>query len=291
MKIIGKTFDEERALYHQQDSTIQNCTFTGPADGESALKEARKITVLDCEFALRYPFWHVDTGTIKNCRMTETCRAALWYDRRLELTHCDLKGIKALRECSDILLRDCQIDSAEFGWQCNVIEMDHCTLNSEYAFLHSDNLEIDELTMQGKYSFQYVQNAMLRHCRLHTKDAFWHSKNVTVVDSVVQGEYLGWYSEGLTLINCHIIGTQPLCYCKNLKLKNCTMEQADLAFEYSDVEADVIGEILSVKNPHSGYIVADSIGEIINEDSVIETECKVELRKSSNAAKIEKESA
>ena len=38
---------------------------------------------------------------------------------------------------------------------------------------------------------------------------------------MIRGEYLGWYSENLTLIRCKIIGTQPLCYCRNLTLIDC----------------------------------------------------------------------
>jgi hypothetical protein len=131
---------------------------------------------------------------------------------------------------------------------------------------------------QGKYSFQYVDNLVINDSVLDTKDAFWHSKNVTVRDCVVKGEYLGWFSEDLTLINCKIIGTQPLCYCKNLKLVNCEMEDCDLSFEYSDVEADVKGHIDSVKNPVSGVIKADSIGEIINEDSVMDCNAAIVTR-------------
>ena len=71
-------------------------------------------------------------------------------------------------------------------------------------------------------------------------------------ESVVKGEYLGWYSENLTLEKCRITGTQPLCYCKNLRLIECTMENTDLSFEYSEVDADIIGHIDSVKNPRSG---------------------------------------
>lgn len=111
-----------------------------------------------------------------------------------------------------------------------------------------------------------------------TKDAFWHSKNVTVKNSTIKGQYLAWYSDGLTLINCKIIGTQPLCYCKNLKLINCTMESTDLAFEYSDVNATIKGNVDSVKNPKSGQIIADKIGDIILEDSVIKTNCKIKTR-------------
>jgi hypothetical protein len=96
---------------------------------------------------------------------------------------------------------------------------------------------------------------------------------------VVKGEYLGWFSENLTLINCEIIGTQPLCYCKNLTLIGCTTKECDLSFEYSEVNADIIGHIDSVKNPKSGRIIADSVGEIIYDQSVIDALGKVEIRK------------
>ena len=70
--------------------------------------------------------------------------------------------------------------------------------------------------------------------------------------------------------NCRIIGTQPFCYCRNLVLQNCTMENCDLAFERSTVQASVIGNIDSVKNPLEGKIEADCIKEIIMEESVVD---------------------
>ena len=60
------------------------------------------------------------------------------------------------------------------------------------------------------------------------------------------------------------------------------MEDTDLSFEYSDVEADVRGNIVSVKNPKSGYIKADSVGEIILRDSVMETDCRIFLKEGKN---------
>ena len=85
----------------------------------------------------------------------------------------------------------------------------------------------------------------------------------TVRNSVVKGEYLAWYSEGLTFENCKIIGTQPLCYCKNLKLINCEMVDTDLAFERSEVEATLTAPIVSIKNPMSGHIYVPEAGEIV----------------------------
>lgn len=272
----NKTFDEERALYGIKNTVIRNCTFDGPADGESALKESTDISVEKCHFALRYPFWHVQVASITDSTMTDTCRASLWYSSVIHINNCRMNGVKALRECDDITLTDTQIDSPEFCWKCSGINVRNITLKSEYPFFESKNMNMENLTLSGKYSFQYIENVTIRNSNLDTKDAFWHAKNVTIIDSVVKGEYLGWYSEKLTFENCHIIGTQPLCYAKNLKIKNCTMESCDLSFEYSDVEAEIKGSIKSVKNPLSGTIKADSIGNIILESSTHgETSCKI----------------
>ena len=276
--ITGKQFDEERALYHLQNTTVENCVFDGPADGESALKEARKIRMNNCRFSLRYPLWHVNGFVLSGCSMDEKARAALWYTDHGTIENSVLGGIKALRECRDVTIRGSRIVSPEFGWKCRDIRLENCDLTAEYVFLDSRDVELSDVRMKGKYSFQYMENLVIENSYLDTKDAFWHSKNVTVRNSTVKGEYLAWFSEGLTLIDCHIIGTQPLCYCKDLKLINCTMEGTDLAFEYSDVEADIKGGILSVKNPKSGHITADAVGEVIFGDAVMECTGEVHIR-------------
>ena len=263
MQIDNKNFDEERALYGQTGLTVKNCSFAGVADGESALKECREISVSDCFFDLRYPFWHVNKFAVSGSEMTKNCRAAIWYSQNGEIKNSKLHGIKALRECKAILLDGCEINSPEFGWKCEDVNVKNCSLNSEYPFFECSNICCDKLEMTGKYSFQYLQNGDISDSVLATKDAFWHSKNVTIKNSKITGEYLGWYSENLTLIDCTIEGTQPFCYCKGLKLVNCTMNNTDLAFERSEVEATVQGEILSVKNPLCGYIKCEKIGEFI----------------------------
>lgn len=141
-----------------------------------------------------------------------------------------------------------------------------CTAESEYFFLRGKNLDFSRLSFKGKYSFQYVEDAVLSDSVLETKDAFWHCKNMTVKNCVIKGEYLAWYSEGLTLENCTVIGTQPFCYCKNLRLVNCKLLDADLAFEKSEVCADVTTPMISIKNPKSGIIRVSSIQELIRTD-------------------------
>ena len=269
MEYRNQTFDQERALYAVKDAIVENCTFDGPADGESALKESSGIQVRNCRMNLRYPFWHVSDAEISGCELTQNCRAALWYDRNVVLDGCRLNGIKALRECDGVTLRNSSASSEEFIWKCRNLTVRNVTIeSSEYPFFEVAGADIRSLSMKGKYSFQYCSDIEIADSDLDTKDAFWHSRNVTVRDSVIRGEYLGWYSDKLTLVNCRIIGTQPLCYCRDLTLVNCSMEGCDLAFERSTVRADVKGKIDSVKNPLGGKIEADCIGELILEESV-----------------------
>lgn len=263
--IADQTFDEERALYGAQGLLVKDCSFDGPADGESAFKEGKDLEIDHCFFNLRYPFWHDEHLKIVNSELTELCRAALWYTDQVEIVDSRLHGIKALRECSNAVLRGCDIVSPEFGWSVRGVSMERCKAESEYFMMRSDHLDFRDVRLKGKYSFQYIADSVFENCSFDTKDAFWHAKNVTVKNSVVKGEYLAWYSENLTLENCKIIGTQPLCYCKNLKLIDCEMVDTDLSFERSEVEATLTAPIVSIKNPLSGHIYVPEVGEIIRD--------------------------
>ena len=138
--ISNQTFDEERALYGETGLLVRGCSFDGPADGESAFKEGKDLTVEGCFFNLRYPFWHDQGLVIRDSRMTELCRAALWYCRDVEIAGTKLHGIKALRECGGIRIKGCDIVSPEFGWSAQGIRMEDCTAQSEYFMMRSRDL-------------------------------------------------------------------------------------------------------------------------------------------------------
>ena len=267
-KIIENiTDDTERAFYHTSYMDFHHITIAGPADGESAFKECNNIAVYDSSFSLRYPFWHNTNITLNNCVMADTCRAAFWYDDGLTLNNVKSEGVKAIRECQNIIIKDCDLTSEEFCWRSNNIEVKNSKITGFYAFFECKNVKIENILFKGKYSFQYIENMEIINSTLDTKDAFWHTKNVTVRNSTIIGEYLAWYSENLTLINCHIKGTQPLCYCKNLRIIDCTFEDCDLSFEYSEVNGNIIGDIDSIKNPLSGQLVMEKEPTLIVDEN------------------------
>ena len=276
--VAHQALDEERALYGLQHAWIEDITFRGPADGESPLKECADIDVSRCHFDLRYPLWHTSGFSVSHSTLSESCRAALWYARDGHIEHSKLHGIKGVRECDNITLAHCDVRSEEFGWKSRGLTIRQSHVEGEYPFLDSRDVTLEDCTLEGKYSFQYVENLVIENCMLDTKDAFWHAHNVTVRNSTIRGEYLGWYSDGLTLENCRIEGTQPLCYARNLTLIDCVMDGCDLSFENSDVEATICGHVDSVKNPRSGRIIVDSVGEVIREGTTHTTHGEVLVR-------------
>lgn len=258
----------ERPFFARHDLKLENVTIHA---GESALKECSDIEAFNCRFEGKYPFWHVDSFRIDRCLFTEGARAALWYSKGLKMTDTRVDAPKMFREMDGVDLERVVIpDAQETLWHCrNVRLRDVEVNNADYLFMHSDNIDIDRYRQHGNYSFQYCHNVVIDNAVIYSKDAFWNTENVTVRNSELHGEYLGWHSRGLHLINCRISGTQPLCYCENLVMENCVMDaDCDLAFEESTLNASVNGKITSVKNPTSGTIVADSIGEIILDENI-----------------------
>ena len=264
--IQNQNFDAERAFYGVENTRVENCTFDGPADGESAFKECRNIETSGCYFNLRYPFWHDVCAKIEKSEMTSLCRAPLWYSENIEILDTKMHGTKALRECADVSICNCDIISAEFGWMVSGIKMKDTSAAGEYFMMRSKDMTFENVKLTGKYSFQYIENSCFENCNFDTKDAFWHAKNVTLRNCTVKGEYLGWYCENVTFVGCTIIGTQPLCYCKGLKLIDCKMLEADLCFEKSEVEATLTTPVISIKNPRAGSITVPECGEQIWDD-------------------------
>jgi len=275
-KIINQEFGGERPLYFKKDLYLENVTIHA---GESSLKENANIEAYKCTFEGKYPFWCCNKFTIKNCHFTEGARAALWYSKDLQMSDTLIEAPKMFREMDGLYLKNVQIPNAgETLWHCSHIVLENVSADhGDYIFMHCSDIEVNDFKLNGNYSFQYSKNVVIRNSVLNTKDAFWMTENVTVYDSEINGEFLGWYSKNLRLVNCKITGTQPLCYAEGLVMENCTMgADANLAFEYSTVEATIDGLVTSVKNPRSGHITASGYGEIIIDENLqAPGDCKI----------------
>lgn len=275
--IKDENFGGERPLFASKDLKLDNVTFE---PGESALKCCKNLELSRCTFQGKYPLWHTKDFTIDDCVFEPGARAAIWYSDKMTMRNTRVDAPKMFREMDGLVIENVVIpDALETFWHVrNVKISDSEVSNADYLFLHSMNIKIKHWKQQGNYSFQYCRNVEIHDAYIDSKDAFWETENVTIYDSQIHGEYLGWHSKKLRLVNCHISGIQPLCYCTDLVLENCTFDaDCDRAFEDSIVKATILSPVTSVKNPRSGLIRAKSYGQIIIDSNILPpANCKIE---------------
>lgn len=269
MKKIGQErLTGERALFAARDCEIEETIFD---DGESPLKESRNISLRACMFKWKYPLWYAKEIDVRDSTWFDMARAGVWYSEHVRVTDCAIEAPKNFRRCHDLTLRHVSFaNAAETLWECDGVTLSDVTAKGDYFAMNSRNMTVDNLTLYGNYSFDGCRNLTVRNSRLLSKDAFWNCEDVRAENCFISGEYLGWNTKRLTLVDCTVESLQGLCYVEDLVLRNCRLLNTTLAFEYSTVDAEIVGRVDSVKNPTSGRIVADEIGELILESERID---------------------
>ena len=271
-KEINRAFlTGERPLFHGNNLKINETIFT---DGESPLKESQDIHLTNSSFQWKYPLWYSKNAVAEDCTWLEMARSGVWYTDHLLVRNTLIEAPKNFRRCHDITLENVFLpNAAETLWTCDGVNLKNVQAKGDYFGMNSQNIKINDFQLAGNYAFDGAQNIEVHHARMLSKDAFWNTENVIVYDSVIHGEYLGWNSKNLTFINCTIESLQGLCYIENLVMKNCTLLNTTLAFEYSTgIDVQINGKINSVMNPSCGVIRADEIEELIIEKDKINPE-------------------
>ena len=261
MNIQEQKFCEERALFGKSDLVLDGCVFE---EGESPLKECTNVKASHCLFRYKYPFWYCDGVELDQVTFFEMARAGVWYTKHYRMRNAIVEAPKNFRRCDDISLSNVMIPNAEETlWNCSSVKLDRVRAHGSYFAMGCRDVVVKDLELVGDYSFDGVIGMEMTHSHLASKDAFWNTENVTVKDSFITGEYLGWNAKNLTLEDCTIESLQGMCYIDNLVMKNCRLINTTLAFEYSDVDADIRGCVDSVFNPRSGQIKADRIRHLV----------------------------
>ncbi len=268
MKIVSQQLlTGERALFNSQDLKISYSTF---ADGESPLKESHDIEIDHSMFKWKYPLWYCKNIVVEDSTLFDMARSGIWYTENIIISNSTIQAPKTFRRGKNITLDHVTMPNAgETLWNCDQISLKNVTAKGDYFAMNSTNIVIDGFDLVGNYSFDGGKNIEIHNAKILSKDAFWNCENVTVYDSFIFGEYLGWNSKNLTFVNCTIESLQGMCYIDNLVMKNCTLMNTTLAFEYSTIDVQIDSLIDSVINPISGIIRAKKIGEVIMDKTKI----------------------
>ena len=261
-------FTGERACYNIKDTKFIDSTFE---DGESPLKETNNIELYNCIFKWKYCLWYSKNIKVFNTTWLDTARSGIWYTENIEIKDSLIDAPKQFRRSKNIKIENTLIPHAdEFLWNCSDIELKGVQAVGDYFGMNSNNIKANNFILSGNYAFDGASNIEIHNAKMTSKDAFWNCNDVTIYDSTIIGEYFGWNSKNITLINCTIDSNQGMCYIDGIKMVNCKLLNTNLSFELcKDIDAIIDSKIDSVKNPINGRIEAQSIGEIILDESMI----------------------
>lgn len=279
--IERREFEGERPLFMLKDSILNEVTFNF---GESPLKESANLEIYNSTFTYKYPIWYSNNIYVNKCHFLEMARSGVRYTNFITIDESIFDCPKIFRHASHVTVNNSKLLNAdESFWFSNEINVSNCEAKGDYMFMQCNNLVVTNLRLDGNYCFDGAKNIIVKDCILNSKDSFWNTENVYIENSTIIGEYFGRNSKNITLKNCIIDSNQGFCYIENLRLIDCKLENTDLAFEYSSIEADIIGDVVSIKNPLFGYINCDSVKEII-----IDENCKKPCRTQIFQRKLEK---
>lgn len=267
--VKNKVLTGERAAYASRNTEFIDCVFE---DGESPLKESKNIKVSNCTFGWKYPLWYCDHVEVFNTTWLETGRSGVWYSNNLTVRDSLIGAPKQFRRCNDLVLMNSRIPLAEETlWSCRRVDIKDVSVVGDYFGMNSTDVHLENVRIDGNYCFDGGKNIEAHNCVFNSKDSFWNCENVTIYDSLIIGEYLGWNSSNITFVNCTMESNQGLCYMDHVKLVNCKVVRTDLSFELcSDIDADIVTKVDSIKNPISGKIRCRGIGELILDEKVID---------------------
>ena len=66
--------------------------------------------------------------------------------------------MKGCRNCTNLTLKDCIINSDDFGWKCEGVKIENCKISGVTPFLDSSNVTLDNVDFNAKYILQYSEN-------------------------------------------------------------------------------------------------------------------------------------
>ncbi len=267
-KLLNGIYEGERALFKGKNLEIENATFQ---NGESPLKESLNIKIKKSTFRWKYPLWYSKNIVVFDSVFEEMSRSGIWYTDNIKLENCDIIAPKEFRKSKNIEIINSNFhDAKETLWNCENIKIKDVKAKGDYLLMNSKKIYVDNLYLDGNYVFDGGEDIIVKNSILNSKDSFWNCKDVLVENSKIIGEYIGWNSENVTFINCEIESHQGFCYMNNVKLINCKLNNTDLAFEYSTVDATILSKVDSIKNPISGSIKCLGYNELILDDADLE---------------------
>lgn len=158
---------------------------------------------------------------------------ALYGSHGIILENCAFDGPadgeSALKESSDVAVKNCFCNLRYPFWHDNGLDIDNCEMTGlcRAAIWYSDNIKIRDSRLHGIKALRECSGVYIENCSIISPEFGWSVNDITMVDSTAESEYFMMRSSGITFRNVRFKGKYSFQYIENALFENCIFDTKD----------------------------------------------------------------
>lgn len=161
-------------------------------------------------------------------------------------------GESALKECSDIVARNCRFEGKYPFWHVDGFEIHDClfTEGARAALWYSRGLVMTDTQVDAPKMFREMSDLRLERVRIpDAQETLWHCTGVVLRDvEVARADYLFMHSSDIDIDHYRQQGNYSFQYCRNVVIRNAVIDSKDAFWNTENVtvyDSKLTGEYLA----------------------------------------------
>jgi len=160
----------------------------------------------------------------------------LYASHNLEIENVTiLEGESAVKECSNIVCRNCRFEGNYPLWRIFGLKMTGCTIAepSRASLWYTTDLVMEDCKVEGPKSLREMDNVTIERVNFtNALETLWHCRNVKMKDCQVKlGDYIFMNCENVEIDNLQLQGKYAFQYAKNIVIRNSVIDTKDAFWE------------------------------------------------------------
>ncbi len=161
------------------------------------------------------------------------------------------QGESAIKECSNIVCRDCRFEGNYPFWHVHGFEIDRCffDVGGRSALWYSDHLKMRDTVIEAPKMFREMFDIDIENVTINDADEiFWRCRDIRVRNLTLHGgTYPFFFSENIRVDGLVSDSKYPFQYCRNVEIHNARITTKDALWECEDTtvyDSELNGEYL-----------------------------------------------
>ena len=160
-------------------------------------------------------------------------------------------GESALKECSNIVARDCRFEGKYPFWHVDGFKIERClfTEGARAALWYSRNVEMTDTLIEAPKMFRMMDGITLENVKIpHAQETLWDCRNIKLRNVQVENaDYIFMHCENVDIKDYRQDGNYSFQYVKNAIIRNAVLNSRDALWNTENVtvyDSEINGEFI-----------------------------------------------